>query len=154
MAKILINAIVKREPNTNFDRTLIAAKRAERRFYFKAAAYTRTVVQRSFGRPVKKRPRPSAPPGQPPRSNTKILKKSILFAVETKGAVVGAIGGAGKSKTAAKALEHGGKSTFFAAGRKSTADYAARPFMAPGLKIAQPKFSEMWKDAINNSSRK
>lgn len=149
-----IRIVRKLEPGTSYDPVLRAAERAERQYFFKASAFIRTVARRSFGRPSKKRPRPASAPGKPPRSQTGQLKRSILFAVEKTKAVIGAAGsGFGKSKTAPRALELGGRSVYFAGGRKRTAQYDKRPFMSPALRVAEPKLPSMWANAVNRSSR-
>lgn len=125
-----------------------AADKATKTYLYQAASYVRTTIRRSLGRKSKK----GSPPGQPPRSQTGQLKRSILFVVEQHGAVIGAATGFGKSGTAAKSLEHGGPSKIFVKGGGTrTANYEPRPFAAPGLTKSVPKLGSMWTDAVSRS---
>ncbi|KKT07130.1 MAG: hypothetical protein UV78_C0006G0015 [Parcubacteria group bacterium GW2011_GWA2_43_17] len=95
-------------------------------------------------------------PGQPPRSQTGLLKRFIFFGYDTstQSVVVGPakLGGV-KGKDAPHTLEYGGKAAIshqlsaFSNSPK-TAYIAARPYMKPSLDKNLPKLPAMWADSI------
>jgi len=102
-----------------------------------AAATLRMIARRS----IRKRKRP-APEGEPPHTQTKRLKTSILYAVDRRreSAIIGpsyhVIGVAGAEH------EHGRRFR----GRRPQQD--ARPFMGPALKKAAPRMPRFWRASL------
>ncbi|HBE68511.1 MAG TPA: hypothetical protein DDW52_10225 [Planctomycetaceae bacterium] len=92
-----------------------------------------------------------SPPGKPPRSQTKTLKSSILFAYDAseREIVIGPRLLPGRvGKDAPEALEKGGVSIQQIKRRRRRQRVAARPFMEPALQKRLPELPGLWKDAI------
>jgi hypothetical protein len=94
-------------------------------------------------------------PGEPPRSQTGLLKRFIFFGYDTstQSVVVGPakLGGV-KGKDAPHTLEYGGKAAIShqlsAFSNKKSVTIAPRPYMNPALNKNLPKLPAMWANSI------
>ncbi|MHB9070473.1 MAG: phage virion morphogenesis protein [Sedimentisphaerales bacterium] len=94
-------------------------------------------------------------PGEPPRSQTGLLKRFIFFGYDTstQSVVVGPakLGGV-KGKDAPHTLEYGGKAAIShqlsAFSSKKSVNIAPRPYMGPALNKNLPKLPAMWANSI------
>lgn len=108
-----------------------ASRRDTVRVLYKASGFIRTVARRS----IKKKDTPAAP-GKPPHTQTKRLRKAILFEVDraTQTSVVGpsadVVGIAGAEH------EHGG--------RFRRESFKPRPFMRPAFEKTRPMLPRFW----------
>ena len=109
--------------------------RASREFLKRAGAYVRTVARRK----VQTSPRPSQP-GQPPHSRRGLLKRGLLFGLESDGKVVLVGPGFRFVGESMAAHEFGGKY------RRER--YPKRPLMGPSLKESAPHLAKMWNGAV------
>ena len=113
------------------------------------ARYQRRLARaKRLGLPVPRRPTESSRPGEPPRSQTGLLRRWILFGVnpDEPSVVIGPAllpGHAGAE--ALEALEVGGRSTT-AQGYEVTVQ--RRPFMGPAFQQELPQAAAMWRDSI------
>jgi hypothetical protein len=135
-----------------FDRQRVvsAVKKANRENLGKAGKMVRGAARELIGR-VRKKAKPR-PPGQPPRSPTGTLKRSILFAYDdqTESVVVGAVRYPGSKSQVPALMEYGGTARRRARrGRKQVvAKYPPRPYMRPANVAAAPKFPKLWHDSV------
>lgn len=94
-------------------------------------------IRKTAERSIRSRKRPS-PPGTPPSTRTKRLRKSILYEVQGNSVFIGPaeslIGPVGA------AHEFGGQFR--------GDDYPARPFMRPALVKMTPRLASFWKNSI------
>lgn len=97
-------------------------------------------------RPQKPRRRESSRPGQPPRSQTGILKRFIYDAMDprTRSVVIGPAR-IERGTDAPRVLEYGGR-TRLPNGR--TIYLSPRPYMRPALAAKLPQLPKLWKDAV------
>ena len=109
--------------------------RASREFLKRAGAYVRTVARRK----VQTSPRPSQP-GQPPHSRRGLLKRGLLFGLESDGKAVLVGPGFRFVGESMAAHEFGGKY------RRER--YPKRPRMGPSLKESAPHLAKMWNGAV------
>ena len=109
--------------------------RASREFLKRAGAYVRTVARRK----VQTSPRPSQP-GQPPHSRRGLLKRGLLFGLESDGKAVLVGPGFRFVGESMAAHEFGGKY------RRER--YPKRPLMGPSLKESAPHLAKMWNGAV------
>ena len=128
-----------------------ATDKAARSVLSKIGAFIRREAKSSI-RPGGKKHKASLP-GQPPRSQTGLLKRFIFFGYDTsaQSVVVGPakLGGV-KGKDAPHTLEYGGSteaSSFYAKNTKRV-NIVARPFMQPALNKNLPKLPAMWANSI------
>lgn len=126
-----------------------AAERIGKRF----GAFVMTTARRSIRKPSKNKP--ISDKGKPPRSQTGVLKKTIMFAYDpaSRSVLIGPRILPGRlGKGAPEALEKGGRSTQLLriGGRmvKRRAKVDERPFMWPALQKREPELPKLWKDAI------
>lgn len=94
-------------------------------------------------------------PGKPPKIHTSgdNNPKKILYGFDSqRGAVIVGPVKFNKPGNALEALEHGGRTTYFARSTagpvRSTAVIQARPFMRPALAKELPNMQRQWKDVI------
>jgi len=134
-------------------KVLSAVDRATRRVLSRFGAFVRKTARDSI-RPGK---RPSRP-GQPPKDRTGTLKRFIWFGYDpaAKTVVIGpaylrrqSVGG----DVAPGTLEHGARVLRrVPRGKRSqkvvSANYQARPYMAPALAKELPKLPAMWQDSV------
>lgn len=108
---------------------------AEKRYLFKAGGTLRTIARRSIKRRKKK-----SRPGQPPSSQTGVLKNSIMFAVDLieMDATIGPTFIA--MHEIAELHEFGGI--------RNGIEYPARPYMAPALEEIIPQLPVLWANSI------
>ncbi len=136
--------------------------KAERKYLVRSSSLLRTTARRRIRKPTGKKKASAA--GESPRSQTGILKDSILFGLElaSSRAVVGPAAGFGSGKrgtpTVPNILEEGGqtivtdkpKASDFGARptirKRITID--ARPFMIPAAEAVSPKFPEIWNEVF------
>jgi hypothetical protein len=93
----------------------------------------------------------SSKPGQPPYSQSGLLKKFIFFGYDTakKSVVIGPEKLNGNRKGEAPSLlEYGGTTTLKGKYTKKTLRYAARPYMGPALEKEKPKLPALWRNSI------
>ena len=128
-----------------------ATDKAARSVLSKIGAFIRREAKSSI-RPGGKKHKASLP-GQPPRSQTGLLKRFIFFGYDaaTQSVVVGPAKLNGvKGKDAPHTLEYGGKTVL----SHQTSDFsksvniAKRPFMQPALNKNLPKLPAMWANSI------
>lgn len=132
-----------------FDKKAVmsAKERAEKKVLGRFGAFVRRDARSS----IRKRKAVSKP-GKPPTDRTGLLKKFIFFVYDkTIGSVV--IGPARlnttKNKKAPELLEVGGTSKLMFHGKKTPADYKARPYMGPAFESNKQKHMPgMWKDSL------
>ena len=95
------------------------------------------------------RKKKTSPPGRPPFSHTKKLKRNVFFGYDAnrRSVVIGPIRYPTKTNSSRvlPALEYGGKTDHLTAGRISI---EARPFMEPAFQAELPKVPGMWADSI------
>lgn len=122
-----------------------------RKVLSKFGAFVRREAKSSI-RPGGKKHKASLP-GQPPRSQSGLLKRFLFFGYDTstQSVVVGPakLGGV-KGKDAPHTLEYGGSaesSSFYTKNTKRV-HIAARPFMGPALNKNLPKLPAMWANSI------
>lgn len=110
------------------------------------AAYKRAVaIAKKQGRRPPKLGRASSKPGEPPRSQTGLLRQFIWFAYDpfSDSTVVGPVK-LNRPSGAPETLEHGGYARVH--GRQTY--IAPRPYMRPALEAEEDKFAQMWRDSI------
>ena len=141
-----------------FDGKEVVAKtdKAARIVLSKIGAFVRREAKSSIRRGGKKHK--ASLPGQPPRSQTGLLKRFIFFGYDTssQSVVVGpAKLGGFKGKDAPHTLEYGGSTEVQAfdpsthgAKIKKNVKIAARPYMTPALNKNLPKLPAMWANSI------
>jgi hypothetical protein len=128
-----------------------ATDKAARSVLSKIGAFIRREAKSSI-RPGGKKHKASLP-GQPPRSQTGLLKRFIFFGYDTaaQSVVVGPakLGGV-KGKDAPHTLEYGGKIGFrlWALGFSRSVNIVKRPYMRPALDKNLPKLPAMWANSI------
>ncbi|MDO8302874.1 MAG: hypothetical protein Q7T18_06520 [Sedimentisphaerales bacterium] len=129
-----------------------ATDKAARSVLSKIGAFIRREAKSSI-KPGGKKGKTSLP-GQPPRSQTGLLKRFIFFGYDTsaQSVVVGPakLGGV-KGKDAPHTLEYGGStesSSFYANKNTKRVNIAPRPFMTPALNKNLPKLPAMWANSI------
>ena len=100
----------------------------------------------------------SSKPGEPPRQQTGLLRRSIFFAYQRsqKSVVIGPVvlSGASNGKVP-ESLEEGGSivlrefnpSTKTRSGKKQTKRIAPRPYMGPEFADQKKRISSIWRDA-------
>ncbi len=95
--------------------------------------------------PKPRRPTASSRPGEPPRSQTGLLRKFLLFVIDLRNRSV-VVGPAliNKPTGAPRILEYGGTATI----NGRTVAIAPRPFMAPAYEIVRAKLVNLWRDAV------
>jgi len=119
-------------------------------------------VRRSAQHLIRKRKRP-ARPGQPPTSQTGLLKRFIFFAydIEKRAVVIGPVRLPSQTGEAPPALEYGGATTIRArvfrrrGGQNRRVqkdvrkiDIQPRPYMGPALKQNESKLPAVWRDSV------
>jgi len=135
---------------------IAATDKAARNVLSKIGAFIRREAKSSI-KPGGRKHKTSLP-GEPPRSQTGLLKRFIFFGYDksTQSVVVGPakLGGV-KGKDAPHTLEYGGstESSSFYANKNSArptqrVTIAARPFMNPALNKNLPKLPAMWANSI------
>jgi len=130
-----------------------ATDKAARSVLSKIGAFIRREAKSSI-RPGGKKHKTSLP-GEPPRSQTGLLKRFIFFGYDTstQSVVVGPakLGGV-KGKDAPHTLEYGGKAAIShqlsAFSSKKYVTIAPRPYMNPALNKNLPKLPAMWANSI------
>ena len=128
-----------------------ATDKAARTVLSKIGAYIRREAKSSI-RPGGKKGKTSLP-GEPPRSQTGLLKRFLFFGYDTssQSVVVGPakLGGI-KGKDAPHTLEYGGstEATSFYTKNTKRVTIAARPYMTPALNKNLPKLPAMWANSI------
>lgn len=139
--------------SSNRRAVLARANDAAERIGKRIGAFIMTTARRSIRKPP--RSQPHAQPGQPPKSQTGILKRFILFAwdPETRSTVIGPRLLPGRvGKDAPEALEKGGASTALIRQdgivRRRRIRIKARPFMVPAMEARIGELPKLWKDAI------
>jgi len=119
-------------------------RREERRYLFRVGAFVRKTMMRLM--PVRKRP---SAVGRPPHSHTKRLKRSIRFAVEDAGVIVGPLRAWSKlrgSKPGPALLDQGGWATRRDKGAAAKPiRIRRRPFRGPALERSRPEFGKLWR---------
>jgi len=133
-----------------FDRKAVisATDRATRRVFSRFGAFVRRAARSS----IRKRKRVSTP-GNPPSSQTGLLKKFIYFGYDPSAGSV-AIGPTRLNKigNAPEALEYGGPSVIRTGPRRKRTTrrvmIKARPFMGPAFEKEKPKLPEMWRNSV------
>ncbi|RPI76138.1 MAG: hypothetical protein EHM42_15010 [Planctomycetaceae bacterium] len=132
-----------------FDRVIITTEnRATIKALSRMGAFIRTSARSSIRKAGKKGK--TSKPGQPPRSQTGLLKKHIYFGYEgsNRSVVVGParLGGTSQPESV-ETLEHGGNATI-TSGRKNpktrVVPIEARPYMGPAMQKNLPKFPSLW----------
>ncbi len=126
---------MRHEVELDADGLLARVKNASRDFLKRAGAYIRTVARRK----VATSPKPSLP-GSPPHSRRGLLKRGILFGLDTGARSVLVGPGFGFVGESAAAHEFGGKY------RRER--YPRRPLMGPSLKESVPHIAKMWDGAV------
>ena len=148
-----------------FDKPAVthAVDGAARRVLSKFGAFVRRTARQSIRKPRRKpvgelseserrkytktgyRPFASSKPGDPPRTPTKRLRKSILFGYDRAERSVSIGPAKFDSKDVPGTIEHSGP-TRLPGGR--VANIEARPFMGPALDKEEPKLESMWRDSV------
>ena len=116
---------------------------------------TRKVLNRIGGmirltarRSIKKAPSHNSisKPGKPPLSHTGLLRNYIYYSFDpqSRSVVVGPAALNAKGKNVPRTLEHSGTAKI----KSKTVHIAARPFMAPALRVNQPKKAALWKNSV------
>jgi hypothetical protein len=134
-----------------FDRQAVLKKLppAKRRVLSKLGAFVRRSAQTS----MKYRRGPSKP-GQPPSAHREfgaLLRKLLFFAYDEKSetAVVGPV--AHRNAEAPRLNEFGGKAHRKHGRHKGrVVSYPPRPFMAPALKLNEPRMPSEWGNSIHS----
>lgn len=136
-----------------FDSNEVVAKtdKATRSVLSKIGAFIRRDAKSSIRSGGKKHK--SSLAGQPPRSQTGLLKKFIFFGFDTssQSVVVGPAKLNGvKGKDAPHTLEYGGSTevSSFYTKSKNRVKIAARPYMTPALNKNLSKLPAMWANSI------
>jgi hypothetical protein len=120
---------------------------------------TRKVLNRIGGmirltarRSIKKAPSHSSisKPGKPPLSHTGLLKNYIYYSFDqqARSVVVGPAALNAKGKDVPRILEYSGNTKIKTKQGNKNVHIAARPFMAPALKVSQPKMAALWKNSV------
>jgi len=131
---------------------IAATDKAARSVLSKIGAFIRREAKSSI-KPGGRKHKTSLP-GQPPRSQTGLLKRFIFFGYDTstQSVVVGPakLGGV-KGKDAPHTLEYGGStesSSFYANGNRTTkrVTIAARPYMTRAMR--RTPIASLWRDSI------
>lgn len=133
-------------------KVLLAVDKATRKVLSKFGSFVRTTAKQSIKKPPKKAKIKVSRPGNPPFSQTGMLKKFIFFGYDhnKKSVVIGPTSIHGG--TAPELLEYGGK-TIRAYGKrrekiKKTITIKARPYMGPAYDENEPKLAAMWRDSV------
>jgi hypothetical protein len=151
-----------------FDRKRVqnAMDRRTRQVFGRFGAATRLDAKRSLRK--RKSGKPSAP-GQPPRSRTGVLRKSIYYAADLgkRSVVIGPVR-LSKGDGAPELHEHGGTARrrfilkrnprtgkleprFRAKAKPRTVRYEPRPFMGPAAERTKDRLPEFWASAERRS---
>jgi hypothetical protein len=101
------------------------------------AAKIRLTAKRSI-RPAPKKKKVFPKPGRPPRTRTKILPRSIVFSVDSEGAVIGPK--RDEIAHVANLLEFGGK--------RRGQRFRRFPFMGPAFEKILPEVPRAWANSI------
>ena len=120
---------------------------------------TRKVLNRIGGmirltarRSIKKAPSRTAvsKPGKPPFSHTGLLRNYIYYSFDplSRSVLVGPVALRAKGKDVPHTLEYSGRTKIKTKHGSKNVHIAARPFMAPALKISQPKMAALWKNSV------
>ena len=112
-----------------------AVKYANRKAMRSVGAYVRKIAVNSVHRSRK-----SSAAGAPPNTRRGLLKRSVLFGVETDGRSV--VIGPAKSFIGISMTAH----EF--GGRFRGRNYPARPLMGPALEQSAPRLPKLWEDSI------
>ena len=116
-----------------FKRVADAAQEAKFRNFGHAAAS----IRKDAISTIEKSEKASAP-GSPPHTRRGQLPRAIRYAVDKDGAIIGPV--------ASVVGESGAAHEF--GGTYKGEDYPARPFMAPALERAEPRFAGDWQGSI------
>jgi hypothetical protein len=126
---------------------------ATRRVMMRMGGTTRKIARRLIRKP-RSGGQPSRP-GKPPRNQTGVLKNSIFFSYEARNmrVVVGPTlqsSRAPSSIPVPQLLEQGGRvqRKDWKTGKRYVANYSARPYMGPALKIAAPRIPDEWRGVL------
>jgi hypothetical protein len=116
------------------------------------AAYERAVLLAARrGLPRPKRPLAASRPGEPPRTPTGILKRSIVFVYDgaRKTVLIGPYA-LNKGTGAPRTLEYGGTTRIERGDGSRTVTIAPRPYMRPALaaEIAAGKIRDAFRDTV------
>lgn len=120
----------------------------ERRRYQIAVA-----IAKRRGKPKPKAPFASSKPGEPPRSQTGLLRKFLLYAydIQSESVVIGPAK-INRATGAPETLEYGGATIVRRRKGKTTrtrVKIAARPFMQPALEAELDNIPEQWRGAVS-----
>ena len=116
-----------------FKRVADAAQEAKFRNFGHAAASIRKDAISTIEKSEK-----ASEPGSPPHTRRGQLPRAIRYAVDKDGAVIGPMASVVGESGAAHEL----------GGSYKGEDYPARPFMAPALERAEPRFADDWRGSI------
>lgn len=119
----------------------------------RAAYEMRVKLAARLGRPRPKRPLASSRPGEPPRTPTGILRRSILFVYDrsSRSVVIGPYD-LNRGTGAPRTLEYGGTATITLGGQRRQIEVAARPYMRPALaaEVAAGTIPEAFRDSMRS----
>lgn len=135
-----------------FDRKRVknAMDRGTLRALRKGGAKVRLVARRSI-----RRRKSTSRPGQPPHSQTGILRESIYFAWDgrERSVVIGPArlnkpAPSGPARTTAELLEKGGRVRRQRRGKRRVLRYRPRPYMGPALEKVKDKLPSKWANSV------
>lgn len=112
-------------------------KTAAEQAAFRNFAHAAASIRKDAASSIEVSPEPSAP-GEPPHTRRRLLPRSMRFAADKEGAVVGPQ--ASVAGQAGSAHEFGG--------RYKGQSFPQRPFMLPALERAIPRFAGSWRGSI------
>jgi len=149
-----------------FDRDAVKKMMGERSRGFLASfgGWVRKTAQRSM-RPGGKKRKHSAP-GEPPRTQTGLLRKNIFFSFDpaSRSVVVGPAQ-LNRGDDSPELLEHGGRATtevfqrfrieggrlvFDPGRRRVEAQYQPRPYMQPAYQAGLARQDQFWRQSVRN----
>jgi hypothetical protein len=118
------------------DRTK-AVKAASDKAAFRNFGHAAASIRKDVAASIEVSPDP-APPGQPPHTRKRLLPRSLRFAYDKEGAVIG--------PTASMAGQAGAVQEL--GGRYKGQEFPERPYMLPGLERNIPRFAGSWQGSI------
>ncbi len=110
---------------------------AEQKAAFRNFNHAAASISKDAKSTIEKSDVPSSP-GEPPHTRRGLLKRAIRYAADKEGAVIGPVASVVGQSGAAQEL----------GGEYKGQEFPARPFMAPSLERALPRFAGDWQGSI------